>query len=263
MCPLRLCLPSTVLPKLAQNRIWHVGHKHKHRTCCPVALGAVTDHHCQSKLTGTEASGSFPHPRIRYLSTSNRQILPGGQQISQSLEELFSTSASYLQAWFQRTGWVPGWYLWSALPWLYWWLLLKAVPQRLDLEAGAKGKAGLSSYRLKSNCSSALHSLGRPIRNSSGSSPSLLSAPAEARGCRAALHPQTSPCQRLPGSGCPPALSPPVGCPPRLKGVAAGVAAPRVAVLVVAAAAGAVPKVIPADAACGAAVPMLKPPVPA
>lgn len=55
----------------------------------------------------------------------------------------------------------------------------------------------------------------------------------------------------------------PVGCPPRLKGVAAGVAAPRVAVLVVAAAARAVPKVIPEDAACGAAVPMLKPPVPA
>lgn len=55
----------------------------------------------------------------------------------------------------------------------------------------------------------------------------------------------------------------PVGCPPRLKGAAAGVAAPRVAVLVVAAAAGAVPKVSPADVACGAAVPMPKPAVPA
>lgn len=55
----------------------------------------------------------------------------------------------------------------------------------------------------------------------------------------------------------------PVGCPPRLKGVADGVAAPRVAVLVVAAAAGAVPKVSPADVACGAAVPMLNPAAPA
>lgn len=54
---------------------------------------------------------------------------------------------------------------------------------------------------------------------------------------------------------------PPVGCPPRLQGAADGVAAPRVAVLVVAAAAGAVPKVSPADVACGAAVPMPNPAV--
>lgn len=53
----------------------------------------------------------------------------------------------------------------------------------------------------------------------------------------------------------------PAGCPPRLKGAADGVAAPRVAVLVVAAAAGAVPKVSPVDVACGAAVPMLNPAV--
>lgn len=52
-----------------------------------------------------------------------------------------------------------------------------------------------------------------------------------------------------------------MGCPPRLKGAADGVAAPRVAVLVVAAAAGAVPKVSPADVACGAAVPMPNPAV--
>lgn len=54
-----------------------------------------------------------------------------------------------------------------------------------------------------------------------------------------------------------------MGCPPRLKGAAEGVAAPRVAVLVVAAAAGAVPKVSPADVACGAAVPRLKAAAPA
>lgn len=54
-----------------------------------------------------------------------------------------------------------------------------------------------------------------------------------------------------------------MGCPPRLKGAAVGVAAARVAVLVLAAAAGAVPKLSPADVAGVAAVPMLNPAVPA
>lgn len=54
----------------------------------------------------------------------------------------------------------------------------------------------------------------------------------------------------------------PADCPPRLKGVVDWVTAPEVAA-VVAAAAAAVPKVSPEGAACGAAVPMLKPVVPA
>lgn len=54
----------------------------------------------------------------------------------------------------------------------------------------------------------------------------------------------------------------PADCPPRLKGAVDCVAAPAVAA-VVAAAAAAVPKVSPAGAACGAAVPMLKLAVPA
>lgn len=201
-----MCLPSTVLPKQVQNRIWHVGHNEKYRTRCPTALGAVPEHHCQGKLTGTNASGPFPHPRIRYLSTSNRQILPGLHQITQSLEELFPRTASYLRAWFQRTGWVPGWYLWSALPCLYSWLLLKAVPQRLDLEPGAKGKDGLLSYRLKEQLLLTTADPGQAYQKHLWLQPSLHSAPAEARGCRAPLHPQIPPCQRLPGSSCTPSL---------------------------------------------------------
>ena len=54
----------------------------------------------------------------------------------------------------------------------------------------------------------------------------------------------------------------PAGCPPRLKGVADWVAAPKVAA-VVAAAAGAVPKLNPAGTADGAAAPTLKPAAPA
>lgn len=55
----------------------------------------------------------------------------------------------------------------------------------------------------------------------------------------------------------------PAGCPPRLKGVVDCVAAPKVAAAVVAAAAGAVPKVKPVAAGCGAAVPMVEVDVPA